>query len=217
MAIRDVHSPSRFSSASAGQGRSTPTGYAQEEGDVRAQELQFDNGYKVLAIQVLGQKAFIKGAGPWRDFIDRSGSVVKLVKEWLHHVEGRHPELVADLPEEGEVELVAERRTSKVNLTPHRRRATDQPRWFEEKVELRPRVEGMPTPPPVEKPKAETKELYPRNARLETIVERLAVAVMDTQQEVSRLVRQVDSLISEPPQEIPPPTAEAKKPESENK
>ncbi len=209
---REVGSPvtPRFQNTqntqNAGAGRSRPTGYSEEEGDVRAQELQFDNGYKVLAIQVLGQKAFIKGAGPWRDFTGRIDSVKKLVSNWLSHVEGRHPELLAS-PEEGEVELVEDRRNNKFNMTHFKRRATDQK--THEKVELRPQgVSPISPKQPERTMSAEpTQRAYPQGARLETIVERLAVALTDTQQEVSRLVRQVDQLLSTPPSEEPNPPA----------
>lgn len=78
-------------SPSAGRGRSTPTGYSLEEGDVTGQELQFDNGYKVFAIQVRGQKAVIKGPGPWKDFVESGESVDRLVNQWLAHMQERHP------------------------------------------------------------------------------------------------------------------------------
>lgn len=68
-------------------GRSTPTGWLREKGDVRAEELQFDNGYRVLAIQVMGQKAVIKGAAPWRSFIEHENVVRDLVSEWLKTAE----------------------------------------------------------------------------------------------------------------------------------
>lgn len=69
-----------------GQGeRSSPTGRNFDAGEVLGAELQFSNGYKVLAVQIKGQKAVIKGPEAWLNFYKamKDGTVQDVVGKWL--------------------------------------------------------------------------------------------------------------------------------------
>lgn len=65
--------------------RSTPTGWIKKDDNVTAQELMFSNGYKVLAVQIEGQKAVIKGAEAWLRWYEamNKGHVQSVVGQWL--------------------------------------------------------------------------------------------------------------------------------------
>jgi hypothetical protein len=163
MAAYDPKNPQQTRFPNAGQGRSTPTGWLQERGDVRAQELEFDNGYRVLAVQVLGQKAVIKGAGPWKDFINHNEDVISLVQEWLNGVE-----------KEGAIHTPTEESTSRTpEAEAHHRRL-----FTEESMYTGPRRRRTDQPVTQAGPS--------RVDQLEAVVIRLATSVEEIKQAVSK-------------------------------
>ena len=68
--------------------RSTPTGWVTKKENVGGQELEFGNGYRVLAVQVEGQKAVIKGPEAWLNWYRamEAHHIQSVVGEWLERL-----------------------------------------------------------------------------------------------------------------------------------
>jgi len=104
--------------------RSQPTGWTAKHGEISVQELEFSNGYVVMALQIPGQKGIIKGPEAALGLLEaiKSGEAEACISEWLEHVSkglkgvqaGRHTEerrgAPHELPAETRKETAEERR-----------------------------------------------------------------------------------------------------------
>lgn len=70
--------------------RSTPTGWETIQGEVTGQELEFENGYRVLSVTIPGLKATIKGLDAWAAFLKHWAQVSAVVQEWITSEEKNH-------------------------------------------------------------------------------------------------------------------------------
>jgi hypothetical protein len=67
--------------------RSVPTGWETKQGEVSGQELEFENGYRVLAVTIPGLKATIKGLDAWKSTMANLEQWTAVVREWIHSEE----------------------------------------------------------------------------------------------------------------------------------
>lgn len=70
--------------------RSVPTGWQTEQGEVTGQELEFENGYRVLAVTIPGLKATIKGADAWKAWMQHLDQCSAVIREWIDSEERNH-------------------------------------------------------------------------------------------------------------------------------
>lgn len=104
-----------------GTEKSQATGWSLRKGLANGQELQFPNGYTVLAIQIEGQKSLIKGPQAWLNLLKamEAGDIQAVVNDWLERIskgmEKMDPDAVVhhetpdrrSVPRDGEPDRVA--------------------------------------------------------------------------------------------------------------